>query len=124
MSAPLYCIGIDIGISATKTVLGDLDGHLIVEFSREYPLYQPHNGWAEQDPCDWWSATAETLREVTAAVDPAAIVGVGFSGQMYGLVMLDGQGEVIRPAIIWCDSRTATECAEINALVGVETLWS
>ncbi len=124
MSTPRYCIGIDIGTSATKTILCDLDGNLVAEVSREYPLSQPHNGWAEQEPRDWWNATVETLREVTATVDPAAIVGVGFSGQMHGLVMLDEQGEVIRPAIIWCDSRTATECAEINALVSVDTLMT
>ncbi len=117
-----YSIGIDIGTSATKTALYDQYGQLVAEASREYPLSQPYNGWAEQNPEDWWQAVKETLCAVTAVVDPGDIAGVGFSGQMHGLVMLDENNTVIRPAIIWCDGRTGEECAEINALIGIDTL--
>ncbi len=119
-----YLIGIDIGTSGTKTCLFDADGTLVASATGEYPLYQPENGWAEQNPADWWQATVETLRTVTTGIDASAIAGIGFSGQMHGLVMLDEGGDVIRPSIIWCDQRTASECAEIEATVGHEKLLS
>ena len=115
-------IGIDIGTSATKTAVYDLDGVTVAESTQAYPLSQPQNGWAEQNPTDWWEAVCATLRDVTSKIDPAAVVGVGFSGQMHGLVMLDENNQVIRPAIIWCDSRTGEECAEINEIIGIDTL--
>ncbi|MBE6558729.1 MAG: xylulokinase [Ruminococcaceae bacterium] len=118
----MYIIGIDIGTSATKTAVYDLDGALVAESTHEYPLSQPHNGWAEQNPIDWWEAVCATLRDVTAKINPALVVGVGFSGQMHGLVMLDENNKVVRPAIIWCDSRTGEECVEINQIVGLDTL--
>lgn len=118
----MYTIGIDIGTSATKTAVYDLDCTLVAESSCAYPLSQPHNGWAEQNPADWWNAVCQTLREVTASIDPAAVAGVGFSGQMHGLVLLDEHNQVLRPAIIWCDSRTGAECDEINELIGRDTL--
>lgn len=117
-----YLIGIDIGTSGTKTVLFDTEGNVIASHTVEYPLYQPQNGWAEQQPSDWWNAAAETLRAVTAGVDPADIRGIGLSGQMHGLVMLDEENEVIRPSIIWCDGRTAKECEEITQRVGQKRL--
>ena len=118
----MYIIGIDIGTSATKTAVYDLDGVTVAESTQAYPLSQPQNGWAEQNPTDWWEAVCATLRDVTSKIDPAAVVGVGFSGQMHGLVMLDENNQVIRPAIIWCDSRTGEECAEINEIIGIDTL--
>lgn len=119
-----YVIGIDLGTSATKTVLFDENGTAVSSASREYPLYQPHNGWAEQKPEDWRDAAIETIARVVkeSGVDPEAIKGLGISGQMHGLVMLDEQGEVIRPSIIWCDQRTAKECEEITEKVGAERL--
>lgn len=117
-----YLIGMDIGTSGTKTVLFDLEGNTLCSKTVEYPLYQPKNGWAEQEPEDWWNAAAETLRAVTAGIDSSEIAGVGLSGQMHGLVMLDSDGNVIRPSIIWCDGRTAEECAEITQLVGAGRL--
>jgi len=115
-----YIIGIDLGTSGTKTVLFNEDGKVISSATEEYPLYQPHNGWAEQDPADWWNACVSTLKDVLAAskVNPADISGVGFSGQMHGLVMLDELGEVLRKSIIWCDGRTADECDEVTRRVG------
>src|SRR5664280_317891 len=119
-----YLLGVDIGTSGTKTVLFDIGGNKIASATAEYPLYQPRNGWAEQSPLDWWNATVDTIREVLqkSGADSSEIGGIGLSGQMHGLVMLDAQGEVLRNAIIWCDQRTGTECGEITALVGRERL--
>ena len=119
-----YLIGVDIGTSATKTVLFDENCQVIATASQEYPLYQPQNGWAEQEPLDWYSAVTATIKEVVKKSGAAAddIKGIGLSGQMHGLVMLNEDNEVIRPAIIWCDQRTGKECAEITARVGAERL--
>ncbi len=119
-----YLIGIDLGTSATKTVLFDEVGNIIASAAREYPLYQPQNGWAEQKPEDWREAALETLKEVveTSHINKEDIKGLGISGQMHGLVMLDEKGDVIRPAIIWCDQRTGKECEEITQKVGKERL--
>lgn len=119
-----YLIGIDVGTSATKTVLFDEKGTVIGSASKEYPLYQPNNGWAEQDPEDWKNATLETLKEVISTQDVRAedIKGIGISGQMHGLVMLDENCQVIRPSIIWCDQRTAAEVEDMNRIIGRERL--
>ncbi len=119
-----YLIGVDLGTSGTKTVLFDVDGNVMASKTIEYPLYQPQNGWAEQEPMDWWNATAATTKAVIeeSGVDPADIKGVGLSGQMHGLVMLDKDGNVLRRSIIWCDQRTAKECEEITQRVGAERL--
>jgi len=119
-----YLIGIDIGTSGTKAVLFDLAGNTVADALIEYPLYQPKNGWAEQDPEDWWNATVEAIRAIvsTAGAKPEEILGVGLSGQMHGLVMLDEADRVIRRSIIWCDQRTAAEAAQITDLVGADKL--
>lgn len=119
-----YLIGIDLGTSGTKTVLFDQDGNVAGSAMVEYPLYQPQNGWAEQDPADWWNAAAATIRRVMdeSGVAPEAVKGVGLSGQMHGLVMLDEAGEPLRKSIIWCDGRTSRECAEITERVGRQRL--
>ena len=115
-------IGIDIGTSCTKSVLFDTNGSVIAAASYEYPMHQPQNGFAEADPADWWRAVCITLRQVTETGRGSEIVGIGLSGQMHSLVMLDEKDRVLRPAILWCDQRTADECAEIEALVGKERL--
>ena len=119
-----YLIGVDIGTSSTKTVIFDHSGGSVVSAAREYPLYQPRNGWAEQDPLDWWNAVCETVNEclVKGGINPEDIDGVGLSGQMHGLVMLDAGGEVLGRSIIWCDQRTAAECEEITQKVGPRRL--
>lgn len=119
-----YLIGVDIGTSGTKTVLFAENGKPVASKTIEYPLYQPQNGWAEQDPQDWWNASAETIRAVVqeSGVDPKQIKGVGLSGQMHGLVMLDENGAVLRRSIIWCDGRTGEECKEITEKVGAKRL--
>lgn len=121
-----YLMGIDLGTSGTKTVLFRQDGTVAADAQAVYPLSQPQNGWAEQNPQDWWDASVTTIRRVLreSAVHPEEIAGLGISGQMHGLVMLDRAGEVLRPAILWCDQRTGKECAEITQKVGAETLLS
>jgi len=117
-----YLIGIDVGTSATKTVLFDEAGTVVASASREYPLYQPKNGWAEQRPQDWRDAVLATVRTVVgqAAVLKEDIKGIGISGQMHGLVMLDEAGDVIRPSIIWCDQRTGEEVEDMLRLMPLE----
>lgn len=119
-----YFIGVDIGTSGTKTVLFDGMGKVIASATVEYPLYQPQNGYAEQMPQDWDNAVMQTLATVMAqsGVDKNEVKGIGLSGQMHGLVMLDENNAVIRPSIIWCDQRTAAECEEITQKVGAERL--
>ena len=119
-----YLIGVDLGTSGTKTALFDERGRRIASRTVEYPLSQPKNGWAEQEPEHWWKAACETIRAVIAesGVDAGAIKGVGLSGQMHGLVMLDAAGRVLRPAILWCDGRTGEECREITERVGRQRL--
>lgn len=119
-----YLIGIDLGTSATKTVLFDETGKSISSSSLEYPLYQPHNGWAEQDPNHWWDACVKTLSDVVSksGVEKQDITGIGISGQMHGLVMLDEKGDVLRNSIIWCDGRTVEECKEITEIIGEKRL--
>ncbi len=119
-----YLIGVDVGTSGTKTVLFDQTGREVASASVEYPLYQPQNGWAEQEPADWWQAAAATIRAALekSRVNPDDVKGVGLSGQMHGLVMLDAAGNVLRRSIIWCDGRTGEECREITERVGKERL--
>lgn len=117
-----YLIGIDIGTSGCKTVAFDLEGRVAASASAEYPLSQPNNGWAEQNPLDWWQAVESTLETVLEKVGLEEVKGIGLSGQMHGLVMLDEQGDVLRPAIIWCDQRTADQCRTITEKVGSERL--
>lgn len=114
-----HLIGIDIGTSATKTVLFDEKGKVLFSASEEYPLFQPQNGWAEQNPEDWKRAVLKTLGRVVreSGVDPGNIKGIGLSGQMHGLVMLDEAGEVLRPSIIWCDQRTGEEVEDMLRLM-------
>ena len=119
-----YLIGIDIGTSSTKTVLFNDAGEAVGSAADFYPMYQPHNGWAEQDADDWWNATATSVREVIAKskVDPKDIKGIGLSGQMHGLVMLGSDNRPLCRSIIWCDQRTALECEQITSLAGAEKL--
>lgn len=119
-----YLLGIDLGTSATKTVLFDIEGNVIKTCSIQYPMFQPQNGYAEQDPNDWLNATLNGIKTVidSSKVNARDIKGVGISGQMHGLVMLDKNGEVLRNSIIWCDQRTGKECAEITEKVGKKRL--
>ena len=121
-----YVIGIDLGTSGTKTVLFDETGQVIASHTIEYPLYQPQNGYAEQEPADWREAACDTGRAVMdkSAIAPEDVKAIGLSGQMHGLVMLDAENRVLRRSIIWCDQRTAAECTEITEKVGADRLMA
>ena len=108
-------IGLDVGTTAVKGIAISPDGELLASATEEYPLSTPQPGWAEQDPEAWWRATQACL----AALPDGEI---GFSGQMHGLVVLGADGEVLRPAILWNDQRTAAQCTEIEERVGLERL--
>lgn len=120
----MFVIGSDIGTSGTKTVIFDKAGRAVASASEEYPLYQPGNGMAEQQPEDWKNAVMHTIAAVIkkSGIAPEEIAGIGLSGQMHGLVMLDENNNVLRKSIIWCDQRTAAECEEIEHLVGHDRL--
>lgn len=115
---PLH-LGVDIGTSSCKVVAVDAAGAVVATASAEYPLNSPRPGWSEQDPAEWWSATVDCIREVVASPQiGSAVVAIGLSGQMHGLVALDDRDEVLRPAILWNDQRCAAECEEITEVAG------
>src|SRR5262245_52014955 len=111
-------IGLDVGTSSTKGVAIDETGAVLHVAERPYPLSTPRPGWSEQDPEDWWRASAAVLEEL----DAADAAGIGLSGQMHGLVALDARDRVLRPAILWNDGRTQEQCEEIERRVGFERL--
>jgi len=115
-------IGIDLGTSAVKLLMTDEKCNIIKSASRKYPIYFPQNGWSEQNPKDWYDAVIDGLWELTADTDKSQIKGISFGGQMHGLVMLDENDEVIRPAILWNDGRTEKECEYLNGVIGKEKL--
>lgn len=120
----MFYIGIDLGTSAVKLLLVDADGKIHGSVSKDYPLYFPHPGWSEQNPEDWWSAVKEGLTELLDGIDKTEVAGIGCGGQMHGLVVLDENDEVIRPAILWNDGRTAAEVDYLNGVIGKEKLSS
>ncbi|GFP21422.1 xylulokinase [Candidatus Hakubella thermalkaliphila] len=115
-----YMLGFDVGTTGTKTLVIDEEGRVIVTASSEYPLLAPRPNWAEQNPAEWWKATCASIGQALtqAQVDSKDIAAVGLTGQMHGSVFLDGNNQVIRPAILWCDQRTAAECEEIEGTLG------
>ncbi|MCM1188344.1 MAG: xylulokinase [bacterium] len=115
-------IGIDLGTSAVKLLLMDSEGKIVNIVSREYPLYFPHPGWSEQKPEDWYAQTVEGIRELLKDADKSQVAGISFGGQMHGLVILDQDDNVIRPAILWNDGRTAKETDYLNQVIGREKL--
>ena len=117
-----YYIGVDLGTSAVKLLLMDQNGTVINIVSREYPLYFPHPGWSEQKPEDWWEQTKEGIRQLVESVDKKQVAGISFGGQMHGLVILDEEDQVIRPAILWNDGRTGKQTDYLNQEIGKETL--
>src|SRR5580658_3990423 len=118
-------LGIDVGTGGTRAVLIDTQGRVIGSATAEHvPMSSPHIGWAEQAPEDWWRAACQAVQECLSRTSTAAseISAIGLSGQMHGLVLLDAQDQVIRPALIWCDQRTEEECREITKKVGASRL--
>ncbi len=119
-----YLIGIDSSTTATKALLMDETGAVVAVASDEYGYETPQPLWSEQSPSLWWAGTVASIRTLLAQtkVDPAAIQAIGLSGQMHGLVLLDGAGTVLRPALLWNDQRTAAQCDEIRERVGKAAL--
>ncbi len=115
-------IGIDLGTSAVKLLLMDGNGEIKKIVSKEYPLFFSNPGWSEQNPEDWFEQSMNGLKELTAECDKSQIAGISFGGQMHGLVVLDEEDNVIRPAILWNDGRTGEETEYLNTVVGKETL--
>jgi xylulokinase len=112
--------GIDVGTSATKGLAITPDGEVLATEEAAYPLSTPKPGWSEQNPEDWWRATREVLENLERTAGPPT--GIGLSGQMHGLVALDSNDDVIRPAILWNDQRTQAECDEIERTIGLQRL--
>lgn len=115
-------IGVDLGTSAVKLLLMDEKGKIRNIVSKEYPLYFPHPGWSQQEPEDWYEQSAAGIKELIRDCDKSQIAGISFGGQMHGLVVLDDQDRVIRPAILWNDGRTGKETDYLNEVVGKEKL--
>ena len=112
-------VGLDVGTTGVKALAVTPSGDIAARAEHGYPLSTPHPGWSEQDPEDWWRAAETALAQVSAGHD---VVGIGLSGQMHGLVALDGSDRPLRPAILWNDQRTGAECKAIEAQVGLERL--
>jgi xylulokinase len=119
-----HLIGLDIGTTAAKTLIVSEDGQVVASASVEYPIYAPRPNWSEQNPEDWWRAAVQSIRAALAqaGISPCELKGMGLTGQMHGLVLLNGNGEVLRPAILWNDQRTAAECDWITQRVGFTRL--
>ncbi len=118
-------LGIDVGTGGTRAVLIDRAGKVLASFASDHaPIHSEHIGWAEQDPEDWWRAAREAIAGVMAATEltGAEIEAVGLTGQMHGCVMLDADGKVLRPALIWCDQRTQPQCDWLTEKIGFERL--
>lgn len=118
----MYFIGIDLGTSAVKLLLCDETGAIQNVTTREYPLSFPHTGWSEQAPEDWWTNTVDGMHELLEGFDASKVAGISFGGQMHGLVVLDENDQVLRPAILWNDNRTVKENDYLNNTIGKETL--
>lgn len=115
-------IGVDLGTSAVKLLLMDENGKIHRIVSKEYPLYFPHPGWSEQMPEDWFSRSMEGLKELLSECDKSQVKGISFGGQMHGLVVLDKDDRVIRPAILWNDGRTGKQVEYLNSVIGKEKI--
>lgn len=117
-------IGVDLGTSAVKLLLMDETGSIVNIVSKEYPLEFPHPGWSQQNPEDWFDKTMEGLKELVPAECRGEVAGISFGGQMHGLVILDKEDNVIRPAILWNDGRTTKETDYLNNVIGKDKLSS
>ncbi len=115
-------IGVDLGTSAVKLLLMEGNGEIKKIASREYPLSFPHPGWSEQKPEDWFTQTMDGLKELLDGADKSQVAGISFGGQMHGLVILDKDDNVIRPAILWNDGRTTEETDYLNNEIGKDKL--
>jgi len=119
-----YFMGIDSSTTATKVLLMDEEGEVVAVSSHEYSFDIPHPLWSEQDPDLWWQATIQGIKKVfyDTSLSSVDVKGIGLTGQMHGLVLLDQDGKVLRPAILWNDQRTGDQCERIRSILGVENL--
>ena len=117
-----HLIGIDVGTSSTKTVLINDSGEVVFTLAPEYDFETPQVGWAECDPQNWWQATLTAIKAMLeqSGVSADDIAGIGLTGQMHGMVLLDAQGKVLRPCIMWNDQRTPAQCTALTEKVGVD----
>ena len=114
----MYYIGVDLGTSSVKLLLMDKQGTVVKTVSKEYPISFPKPGWSEQNPYDWYEQSVAGIRELTSGIKKEEVAGISFGGQMHGLVILDENDKVIRPAILWNDGRTTKECEYLNNTIG------
>lgn len=117
-------IGIDLGTSSVKMLLVASNGEILKSVTREYPISYPKSGWSEQSPYDWYNASIDGLKELISDIDKTTVKGISFGGQMHGLVILDKDDNVIRPAILWNDGRTQRETDYLNEIIGKDKLSS
>ena len=118
----MYYIGADLGTSSLKMLLLDDENNILNSVTENYDLIFPHPGWSEQNPEDWWNAFYTGIKKLTADIDKSLVAGIGVAGQMHGLVILDKDNNVIRPAILWNDGRTNKETDYLNNVIGKEKL--
>jgi len=119
-----YLIGIDVGTTSAKCVVISPSGEVVHTVAPTYAFRTPKPLWAESDPADWWGAVVRALRGIVEEFGADSIDGIGLTGQMHGLVLLDAEGSVIRPCIMWNDQRTASQCAELTRRVGADRVLS
>ncbi len=118
-----YFLGLDVGTTGAKAILVNDSGKVVGTASSGYPMFNPKPLWSEQNPEDWWKAVQISFKNIIAGgIDPGDIKGIGLTGQMHGLVLLDKGGKVLRPCIMWNDQRTSVECEEITSKIGFENL--
>ena len=117
-----YYLGIDLGTSSIKVSISDYKGKILLSESESYPLLMPNENWTEQNPDDWYNALINVLKRLNKEVDLSKVASLSFCGQMHGLVVLDENDKVIRPAILWNDSRTVEEVDYLNNVIGVNKL--
>jgi len=117
-----FLLGLDVGTTSTRTIIIDVNGRLVASNTSDYKLITPKPGWAEQNPDDWWIAAVNTIKDVIkkSNISPKDINCIGLAGQMHGSVFLDNAGNVIRPAILWCDQRTYRQCETIYKIFGYD----
>ena len=117
-------LGVDLGTSGVKVLALESTGKILATHSESYPIFNPKAGWSEQDPNDWWQGTLAAIKGVlqTDSVDAKSVRALSVSGQMHGSVFLDSGGEVIRPPLLWNDTRTFPQCATITEKIGEEKL--